>query len=221
MRNSLKYKLFWLGFFAIWMGYLEAAVVIYLREIYFPEGFSFPMKYMPFNMALTELGREAATIFMLLGISFVSSKKAWTRFACFMICFGAWDIWYYIWLKIILNWPTSLLTWDILFLIPVPWVAPVLAPVIVSISLIITGVIILYFENNIGLLKYEWVIVIAAGLIIFVSFILETPTVIKLGVPTHYYWILLIIGEVLGFFILFKALTRIRTLKTADIKTHE
>ena len=32
--------------YAVAMGYLEAAVVVYLRAIYYPEGFSFPLKPM-------------------------------------------------------------------------------------------------------------------------------------------------------------------------------
>jgi len=212
MTNSLKYKIFWVSFFAVWMAYLESAVVVYLREIYFPEGFAFPMKFMPLNMALIELGREAATVFMLLGISFLGSIKRWSRFAIFMLSFGVWDIWYYIWLKVMLNWPESLLTWDILFLIPVPWAGPVLAPVIVSISLIIAGVVILYLEDKgytIKLFKYEWISIITAGLIIFISFILEAPNVSKLGVPANYYWSLLFLGEFLGLLMFFKALKRI------------
>ena len=212
MTNSLKYKIFWISFFAIWMAYLESAVVVYIREIYFPEGFAFPIKFMPLNMALVELGREAATVFMLLGISFLGSKKRWSRFAIFMLSFGVWDIWYYIWLKVMLNWPESLLTWDILFLIPVPWASPVLAPVIVSISLIIAGAVILYLEDKdcrIKIFKYEWITIITAGLIIFISFILEAPRVIKPGVPANYYWWLLFLGEFLGLFIFFKALKRI------------
>jgi len=212
VQTSLKYKLFWIFFFGIWMAYLESAVVVYLREIYFPEGFAFPMKLMPLKMALVELGREVATIFMLLGISFLGSRKAWSRFAIFMISFGVWDIWYYIWLKVMLNWPPSLLTWDILFLIPIPWVGPVLAPVFVSISLIFAGSVILYFEQKfyrIHVKLIEWIGLVSAGVIVFVSFIIESPKILRLEVPTHYDWILLIIGELLGFGIFFIAWRRV------------
>ena len=146
--KKLKYNILWVCFFAVWMAYLESAVVVYLRELYFPEGFSFPIKIMPLTLSLIEIGREVATIFMLLSIAYLSSKKSWSRFAYFMIAFGIWDIWYYIWLKIFLNWPSSLLTWDLLFLIPVPWVGPVLAPVIVSVSLVGAGVLILFLQEN-------------------------------------------------------------------------
>src|SRR5206468_746926 len=60
--------------------------------------------------------------------------------AAFVITFGTWDITFYIFLKLLLDWPASLFTWDILFLIPVPWIGPVLAPVLVSAVMIAAGV---------------------------------------------------------------------------------
>jgi len=206
------YKLAWVSFFAVWMAYLESAVVVYLREIYYPEGFLFPIKLIPTPMALIELGREAATIFMMLAIAFIVAKKAWTRMAYFMFCFGVWDIWYYVWLKIFLNWPESLLTWDLLFLIPAPWAGPVLAPVIVSLSLIIGAIVVLYFEARgitFQLTKWEWIILVIAPILIFISFILEAPIVLKPDIPTFYHWELLIVGEIIGVAILVKAVRRL------------
>lgn len=203
--KQLKYPLFWICFFSIWMAYLESAVVVYLRELYFPEGFSFPLKIMPLSLSLVEVGREVATIFMLLSVSYLASKNRWSRFAYFMIAFGVWDIWYYLWLKIFLNWPISLLTWDVLFLLPVPWVGPVLAPVIVSISLIAAGCVILHLQQAgyvVSLKKWEWLVVIIAGLIVFTSFILQSAAVMKLGMPEHYNWYLFVIGEALGLLVL-------------------
>ena len=206
------YKLAWVSFFAVWMAYLESAVVVYLREIYYPEGFLFPIKLIPTPMALIELGREAATIFMMLAIAFIVAKKAWTRMAYFMFCFGVWDIWYYVWLKIFLNWPESLLTWDLLFLIPAPWAGPVLAPVIVSLSLIIGAIVVLYFEARgitFQLTKWEWIILVIAPILIFISFILEAPIVLKPDIPTFYHWELLIVGEIIGVAILVKVVRRL------------
>ena len=56
-----------------------------------------------------------------------------------LIVFGAWDLSFYASLKVLIGWPASLMTWDLLFLIPVPWVGPVLAPSIVSITLVPVG----------------------------------------------------------------------------------
>ena len=165
-------------------------------------------------MAIIELGREAATIFMLLAVGFLAGKKAWTRLAYFMFSFGVWDTWYYIWLKIFLNWPESLLTWDLLFLIPVPWSGPVIAPVIVSLSLIIGAVIVLNLEEkgiDFKLTKWEWRILVIAPLLIFISFIWEAPKILRLEVPTFYHWELLIIGEIIGIAILINAVGRLKS----------
>ena len=61
-------KTIWIVFFALAMGYLESAVVVYLRELYYPEGFDFPMKEMSRILAVTELFREAATLIMILDL---------------------------------------------------------------------------------------------------------------------------------------------------------
>ena len=85
------------------------------------------------------MGREAATLVMLLGVAMLAGTDRWDRIALFCIAFGVWDIAYYVWLWVFLRWPPSLLTWDVLFLIPVPWVGPVVAPVIVSVVMIVGG----------------------------------------------------------------------------------
>src|SRR4051812_35804258 len=122
----------WLTIFSVAMGYLEGAVVIYLRKLYYPEGFSFPLKVMDASTGAVEFLREAATLFMFLSVAALCGKNLKERFAWFCFCFGVWDLVYYAVLKLALNWPLSWFEWDILFLIPVPWVGPVLAPCIVS-----------------------------------------------------------------------------------------
>ena len=114
--------LFWVAIFSIAMGYLESAVVIYIREIYYPEGFSFPLKVLDNHILVTELLREAATLIMLIGIGVVAGKTPIERFGLFIYSFGWWDIFYYIFLKALVGWPESLLTWDILFMVPTTWV---------------------------------------------------------------------------------------------------
>ena len=210
-RNPHLYNLLWVAFFAIWMAYLESAVVVYLRALYYPEGFHFPLKFIPTRIGLVEIGREAATLFMLLGIAFLAGRKAWTRLAFFMFSFGMWDIWYYIWLKVFLDWPESLLTWDILFLIPVPWVGPVLAPVLVSVSLIFGAIVVLRMDAggvDFHLTRTEWIGLVGAALVIFITFILETPAILDLQIPHTYHWELFILGELLGLAVLLKALKR-------------
>ena len=103
--NKLFIKLTWAAIFSISTGFVEAAVVVYLRRIYYPEGFSFPLKPLIDNLMGVEVLREAATIFMLLSAAALAGKKIWERFAYFLFCFGVWDIFYYVWLKVLLDWP--------------------------------------------------------------------------------------------------------------------
>src|SRR5690348_14185303 len=117
--NYLRGKLIWLSLFAIAMGFMESAVVIYLRKILYPGGFQFPLMPISNDLAMVEIFREAATMIMLVGIGILAGRSVKEKFAIFIFCFAVWDIFYYVFLKIFLDWPQSLMTWDILFLIPV------------------------------------------------------------------------------------------------------
>src|SRR5262245_53438596 len=131
---------------AVSFGYVEAAVVVYLRHIYGPlrqalySGRAaddlFPLipiaqlSSAHVRLLSVELAREAATLLMLSGAGLLAVRERRQWIAGFALAFGFWDTSFYLFLKVLLDWPASLLTWDILFLIPVPWVGPVLAPVI-------------------------------------------------------------------------------------------
>jgi hypothetical protein len=190
-----------LSFLAVSFAYIESAVVVYLRELYYPEGFKFPLKLIPSNIGLIEVGREAATLIMLTTIGIVSGKTRWQKISYSIFVFGIWDIFYYVWLKIFLNWPESLFTWDILFLIPVPWVAPVLAPVVVAITISIASVIIVYLldKGRIIIIRNKDIALIATGaIIILTSFMIDFKLAVEGGIPDNYHWELLIGGELLG-----------------------
>ena len=125
-----------LAIFGMAMGFLEAMTVVYLRQRYFPQGFAFPLGSLPPHTLALESLREIATIVMLAITAMLGSRNPLQRFAYFAYVFGVWDLSYYAALKVLLNWPPCPLTWDVLFLIPVPWVAPVLAPMICSFIMI-------------------------------------------------------------------------------------
>jgi hypothetical protein len=133
-------KLTSLIIFAIAMAFVEAAVVVYLRALYYPEGFSIILKSLPDLHVRVEMFRELATIVMLMTVAGIAGRKGWERFGYFMILFGVWDIFYYLWLNICISWPRSFTDWDILFLVPVPWVGPVIAPVLISAVLVAAGI---------------------------------------------------------------------------------
>jgi hypothetical protein len=171
--TSLKKTILLLTFFSIAMGFMESAVVIYLRELYYPTGFKFPLVPIPAAIALTEFLREAATLIMLVTIGLIAGKNTTQRFCFFLFCFAVWDIFYYIFLKLFLNWPESIFTPDILFLIPVPWVGPVIAPCIASLTMIILMLLIVhYHEKNIFVTinRKEWFLMIAGTLVMITAF---------------------------------------------------
>ncbi len=199
-KNGVTKKLFWLTIFGIAMGYLEAAVVVYLRAIYYPEGFDFPLKAMTDYKIIVEVFREVSTIFMLMAVAVLGGRKGWERFAHFIFIFGIWDIIYYIGLKITLNWPATIFDWDILFLIPIPWIGPVIAPVSISILFIISGISISYLINK----GYEFkttqlalILAVTGVVLILYSFMHDTGATLYQQPPKPYHYELLIIGELM------------------------
>lgn len=220
------------------MGYMESAVVIYLREIYYPDGFHFPLAPLDASIGLVEVFREAATIIMLWGIATLSAKTTSLKFATFMFCFAIWDLFYYIFLWIFLSWPQSLLTWDILFLIPVPWVGPVLTPCIISLTMILFALSIFRFQKmglNTRLKTKEWALLIIGSLVTILSFIwdylmyinqnksgITTETTSMLSdmkdyIPSEFNWPVFIIGEsilLLGIILFIKRLQKQSSLNT-------
>ncbi|MGC9471111.1 MAG: hypothetical protein ACP5D1_06170 [Bacteroidales bacterium] len=185
-KEDLK-KLLIVTLFATAMGFLEAVVVVYLRELYYPGGFTFPLRMMTEKIYLTEIIREASTLVMLLTFGILAGKTAWERFGWFLFSFAVWDILYYVALKVLLNWPESLLTWDILFLIPVVWVGPVLAPVISSLLMIFLCLLILHLKKKgfrHGYNLKAWAVLGTGALLTFISYVLDY-TRILLQTPLH------------------------------------
>jgi hypothetical protein len=195
--------------YAVAMAYLESAIVIYLRRLYYPQGqFGFPVTIIDVPTLLLELGREAATIVMLATFGIAAGRTKVGKFAYFLLLFGIWDIFYYLWLKVFLDWPDSLLTWDVLFLIPVPWIGPVLAPVTVALTMIGMGLVLLHLEQRGPVLpagKAVWLAQMVACLIVIVSFTMDVvPRLSDHGallaqwIPTYYRWWMLILGQALA-----------------------
>ena len=143
MKKSIHLIIFFIS-----MAMLESAVVIYLRELLYPHGFKFPLVGMKPIVILTELVRELATVIMLWTVGYIAGRNFATRFAWFIIGFGIWDIFYYVFLYIFIQCPANLLEWDILFLIPLPWYGPVIAPCLISLAMIIFGSLIIYRDDK-------------------------------------------------------------------------
>ncbi len=211
ISSDLRNRIIWLVAFSIAMGFLETAVVVYLRELYYPDGFAFPLTVMNERVAIVELLREAATVIMLLGVGVLAGTTYNQRFAFFLASFAIWDIFYYVFLKLLLGWPESFFTWDILFLIPVPWIGPVLAPCIISLTMLLLAAVLVYRDaknSSLRLNKKEWTYLLTGSVVVVASWTIEyirysqeagrtISTAISTFVPTHYNWFTFGVGEVL------------------------
>jgi hypothetical protein len=186
--------------FSVAMAYAEAAVVVYLRAFFYPGGLTFPLPEIPSVFLLFEAGREAATLLMLAAVAILASRAARLRAACFLFCFGVWDICYYLWLKLLIGWPRSLLDWDILFLLPLPWVGPVLSPLIVALLLTAAGLSLLLPGSRLAARKFSRRDLLLAALgasLILASYFWETGAVLGGRQPEVYPWWLLGAGILL------------------------
>lgn len=128
-----------MALFAVAMAYLEAAVVVYLRRIYGIADLVRDIAPYDPSLAALEVGREAATLVMLVAVGLAAGRSARSRLGFALFAFGLWDILYYAWLRILIGWPRTLLDPDILFLIPLPWWGPVLSPVLIAVLSVAAG----------------------------------------------------------------------------------
>ncbi|MGH9408557.1 MAG: hypothetical protein ACRD1V_03805 [Vicinamibacterales bacterium] len=145
--------------FAIAMAWVEAASVFYIRalvdriEPYQP-------RPLPISQALgtVELCREASTLVMIAAVGLLAGRT-WRRRAGYAaIAFGAWDLFYYVFLRLISGWPKTVLDWDILFLLPLPWWGPVLAPVSIALVLIVWGTLATQSRHDPIGARWPWVL---------------------------------------------------------------
>jgi hypothetical protein len=224
LENDKKYKsvFLWLIVFGVAMGLLEAIIVVYIRQIYYPSGFEFPLKIFELKFYYIEILREIATIVMLISIGVLAGKNLLQRFYFFLFSFAVWDIFYYIGLKLILDWPPSLLTWDILFLIPVTWTGPVLAPIISSLVFIVFSVASVVMQER-GIVRktnfIPWLSFFLGVSIVFLLYIRDFSKIIIAGgylsrlgelandkqfiseitnyIPEYFNWYIFIPGELL------------------------
>ena len=206
------FKRFWIVVaFSIAFAYIEAAVVVYLRTIFYPDGFSFPLPEFTWNrqLLLTEIGREAATMVLIITGAWLFGQNSRQRFAYFSVIFAVWDIFYYVWLKVLLDWPCSIMDWDILFLIPTTWASPVLAPVLVSLTLLVFAVIILYRDSyglNLKITRADWFGFVLTGLAVVISFCIAGRHITTSNYKYHFYWPLFALGHVLAIVLFIRCL---------------
>lgn len=188
--NSLQFWKRWsvVAVFALAMAWVEAAVVLYLRtmlnrlEPYQPH----PLPELG-GLAGAELIRELATLVMLFTVGWLAGTTTRSRLAYALVTFGLWDIGYYVFLVPLTGWPHSILDWDILFLIPLPWWGPVLAPVSIAVLMIIGGTLVARHDSVERPVRPGWVTGVAAlagaGLALYV-FMADAIQALRAGGPS-------------------------------------
>jgi hypothetical protein len=185
--------------FAIAMAWVEAAVVYDLR-VMVDRLEPYQANPLPMNgvVGQVELVREAATLVMLLTVGALAGRTWQTRLAYTAIAFGIWDIFYYVFLRVICGWPKTIFDWDILFLLPLPWWGPVLAPVSIALLMIACGTIATqYVDRNplAAVTPMAWCLTglgMALALYVFMADSLDVATqgveAVRRVVPTTFHW---------------------------------
>ncbi len=145
----MKGKILNLTIFSLAFALIEAAVVVYLRQIFPLESlqeidpnrieiflktpfivfFKNPEKIFGNTWIINlEKLREIATLVVIASISLISGKNKLEKFIHFFYIFSLWDLGYYLFLKIFLDWPKNIFDLDIFFLVPFGWLGPVILP---------------------------------------------------------------------------------------------
>lgn len=206
--NRYGKNLIWVGSFAIAMAYVESAVVVYLRILYGIE--DVVRDFIPYDPALgmVEVGRELATLVMLLTVGWVSGRSRQARLGFAFYAFGIWDIFYYLWLKVLIDWPDSLFEQDILFLLPLPWWGPVVAPVLTALLMMVAGGLMVIGDERGRRIMLSWRegAATAAGVTLMLyAFMADALAVLPANVetlnrlrPTEFNWPLYLLGLALA-----------------------
>lgn len=216
MNAAVRRPAAWISAYAVAMALVEAAVVIYLRALDPEVGpLAVLRTVIPERLVVVEILREAATLVMLLAVAALAGRTAWQRFLQFALAFGVWDIFYYVWLKLLLGWPESLLTWDVLFLIPTVWISPVLAPVLVSVCLVVGSLWLLDLDAREegavhGLPGWAWAVSCLGGLVVILSFTIDAEAALTGSRPPRFRWWLFLAGVGLAVAAVFTAARRAR-----------
>lgn len=181
---------------ALAFGWIEASVVVYLREISMGEealraadltNVPVPLVQLPGRLVAVEMVREACTLILLASVGWISGRRLADRIGAFLVAFGIWDLAYYGVLRLVSGWPDSIGTWDILFLIPSPWVAPVWAPTTVATLFALCGSYLFWTADYER--RYRWTdisMLAASACLILAAFLAGSTAVIEHRIPEHF-----------------------------------
>ena len=183
--------LLWLAAYAIAMALVEAAVVVHLRHVYYPDNplALFPLRLLGAGDLALELAREIATVVMLLAVALLAARGFMRRFAAFVYVFGLWDLFYYVWLKLYLDWPGQWLEWDILFLLPWPWSGPWLAPALIALLFALWGGWTLAARHALRLRPGDALLFLTGALLALASFLAPAWPLLAGGAAALHGWV--------------------------------
>lgn len=206
--NRSYLKIIWVSVFSIAMAYLEAAVVVYLRRVYGITNLILQVPLFDKEIAAIEVGRELTTLVMLLCIGWIAGETFQSRVGFTFITFGLWDIFYYIWLRVFIGWPQSIIEPDLLFLIPLPWWGPVLSPVLIALLMVTGGIIAVIKTEKKQTLHIDtwfWVCLITGVLILLYNFMADALIALPADAstlsglkPSQFNWPVYFLGFGLG-----------------------
>jgi len=206
-ERGANYLALWL--LALAFGWLEAATVIYLREVYLRlgnsvESYPFALVSLPTRLIAIEVVREACTIVLMGAVAWLAGRRTADRIGAFLIVFGIWDVIYYVALRLLVGWPGSLATWDILFLIPLPWVGPVWAPATVAAIFIVAGSYLFRTpERPRDYRQKDIAILLASAIVVVGAFLVQWRVVIDQRLPKDFpawlFWTGIVLG--MGWFV--------------------
>ncbi len=191
--------------FAAAMAWVESAVVFYLRT-HIDRIEPYQANPLPIvgGFGLAELVREFATLVMLFTVGLLAGQTWRARVGYMLIAFGAWDIFYYVFLKVMCGWPNSLWDWDILFLLPLPWWGPVLAPVLIATMMIIWGTFATMIERRPACHvsnRRIWIVCLVGVTLALYVFMTDALTIAARGesalremLPTQFNWPLFLVA---------------------------
>jgi hypothetical protein len=194
-RSALE-LLAWLAIFALAFGYVEGAVAHYLRLHLYPAGFDDAISLViDVHTLEVEVGREICTLLLMIAVAALTQGPSVRRLASFVYVFAIWDLGYYAALWLFEGWPSSPYDWDLLFLLPVPWFSPVLAPIAISAIGIVGAVSVHLILDRRGRLIMPWygIALVNAALVAWeISFMAHRGP--RTRFPSHYCWWLFMLG---------------------------
>ena len=191
--------------FAIAMAWVESASVYYIRALV-DRIEPYQANPLPINDTLgyVELWREAATLVMIAMVGTLAGRTWRTRVGYAAIAFGVWDIFYYVFLRPMSGWPKTLLDWDVLFLLPLPWWGPVLAPVSIALVMILWGTLATQSGDRKAEARWTWTLAGAGVALALAVFMIDAWRALPHGreavlqvLPTTFNWPLFCVALVL------------------------